>query len=299
MRLNRWPLNGLVFLLAALSGLAAEPSPKPEAKVRHSLWKIESKGNTVYLLGSVHFLRATNYPLAEVIESAFDKSKVVAFETDMKKLESVETQQQILAQAMLPADQTIKDQISAQTYLSLSNHLDEAGMPVVIFNRFKPGLVALTLAVLELQKLGFDPQYGIDKHFQRRAEKAEKRLVALETVEFQVDLVTNFGKEEADALLRTTLKDLKRSRGIFGDLTKAWEKGDSEALETLLNDSMKEAPELFKRMVTDRNQAWISKIEEMIAGKESAIVIVGAGHLAGKDSVVDLLRAKGHKVEQL
>lgn len=297
--MTRWRLEGCVLLCAALSALAAEPSPKAEAGGRHSLWRIESKGNTVYLLGSVHFLCETNYPLAAVIEDAFDKSKVVAFETDMKKLESMETQQLIMGKAMLPADQTIKDQVSAETYLSLSNHLEEAGMPVLIFNRFKPGLVALTLTVLELQKLGFDPQYGIDKHFQGRAEKAGKRLMALETVEFQVDLVTNFGKEEADALLRTTLKDLKRSRAIFGDLTKAWEKGNSEALESLLNDSMREVPELFKRMVTDRNKSWIPKIEDMIAGKESAIVIVGAGHLAGKDSVVELLRAKGYKVEQL
>ncbi len=125
------------------------------------------------------------------------------------------------------------------------------------------------------------------------------QFVALETVEFQVDLVTNFEKAEAEDLLKTTLKDLKRSRDIFGDLTKAWEKGDSEKLESLLNESMREVPGLFKRMVTDRNKAWVPKIEELTRGKENAIVIVGAGHLAGKESVVDLLRTKGYKVEQL
>jgi len=297
--MNPWRITALVWLLATFPVLAAEQTAKTEATNRHSLWKIEDKGNTVYLLGSVHFLRESNYPLAGVIESAFDKSKVVAFETDMKKLESLDTQQQIMGKAMLPADQTLKDQVSAETFLSLSNHLEEAGMPSMIFNRFKPGLVALTLAVLELQKLGFDPQYGIDKHFQQRAETSGKRLVALETVEFQIDLVTSFQKEEAEDLLKTTIKDLKRSRSVFGDLTKAWEKGDSETLESLLNESMREVPALYKRMVTDRNKAWVPKIEEMIAGKESAIVIVGAGHLAGKGSVVDLLRARGYKVDQL
>lgn len=292
-------LTAFLLLLAALPVLGAEQSPATTTKSRHSLWRIEDKGNTVYLLGSVHFLRETNYPLAGVIEAAFDSSKVVAFETDMKKLESIEMQQKILGKAMLPADQSMKDQVSVETYSSLSNYLDEAGMPSMVFDRLKPGLVALTLAVLELQKLGFDPEYGIDKHFQKRAEKAGKKFVALETVEFQVDLVTNFEKAEAEDLLKSTLKDLKRSRSIFDDLTKAWEKGDSDNLESLLNESMREVPALYKRMVTDRNKSWVPRIEDLIRGKETAIVIVGAGHLAGKESVVDLLRAKGYKVEQL
>lgn len=293
------PLTALLVLLGLFPVLGAEETPAPAKKTRHSLWKVEAKGNTVYLLGSVHFLHETNYPLAEVINTAFEKSKVVAFETDMKKLESIEIQQKILSKAMLPGDQTIRDVVSPETYSSLSNYLDEAGMPTLVFDRLKPGLAALTLAVLELTKLGFDPEYGVDKHFHKRAEKAGKEFVALESVEFQVDLVTSFGKTEAEDLLKATLKDLKRSRSIFGELTSAWEKGDSEKLESLLNDSMKEVPDLFKRMVTDRNKSWVPRIEEMLKGKQTAIVIVGAGHLAGKESVVDLLRAKGYKVEQL
>jgi len=299
MRIFFRPLILLVVLVGFFPVLGAEDAPAAARKGRHSLWKIEEKGNTVYLLGSVHFLRETNYPLAEVINTAFEKSKVVAFETDMKKLESIEIQQKILGKAMLPAEQTIKDQVSPETYSSLSNYLDEAGMPSLVFDRLKPGLAALTLAVLELQKLGFDPEYGIDKHFHKRAEKGGKEFVALETVEFQVDLVTSFGKAEAEDLLKATLKDLKRSRSIFEELTSAWEKGDSEKLEALLNESMREVPDLFKRMVTDRNKSWVPKIEEMIKGKQTAIVIVGAGHLAGKESVVELLRAKGYKIEQL
>jgi len=299
MRINFERVTAFLLLATALPVLGAGQFAATSQKPKHSLWKIEEKGNTVYLLGSVHFLRETNYPLAEVINSAFEKSKIVAFETDMKNLESPEIQQKILAKAMLPADQSLKDLVSAETYSSLSKHLSEAGMPGMIFDRLKPGLAALTLAVLELQKLGYDPEYGIDRHFQKRAEKAGKEFVALETVEFQVDLVTSFEKVEAEDLLKTTLKDLKRGQTIFGELTGAWEKGDFDKLEALLNESMREVPGLFKRMVTDRNKAWVPKIEELIRGKQPAIVIVGAGHLAGKDSVVDLLRTKGYKLEHL
>ena len=81
-------------------------------------------------------------------------------------------------------------------------------------------------------------------------------------------------------------------------MLRAWEKGDAAQLEALLNESMEEAPVIFKRLVTDRNQRWAPQIEELLRGKENAMVIVGAGHLVGANGVVGLLRKKGFKVVQ-
>ena len=84
----------------------------------------------------------------------------------------------------------------------------------------------------------------------------------------------------------------------FRDLMKAWRTGDSDKLEKMLNEASREAPAVFKRLVTDRNQRWAPKIEEWSRGNQNVIVVVGAGHLVGSEGVVELLRKKGLKVTQ-
>ena len=110
--------------------------------------------------------------------------------------------------------------------------------------------------------------------------------------------MTDFSKEEGELLMKTTVKDIDMLESEFGDLLKAWQSGDSEKLEKLLNEAMEEAPVIYKRLVTERNRRWLSKIEELTRGKENAIIIVGAGHLVGTNGVVELLKKKGYKVAQ-
>jgi uncharacterized protein YbaP (TraB family) len=138
----------------------------------------------------------------------------------------------------------------------------------------------------------------LDKHFHDKATEESKKIVPLETVDFQISLVTDFTKEEGELLMKSTLKDLATLEKDLGDMFKAWETGDADKLNKFLNEAMQEAPVIFKRLVTDRNRNWLPKIEELAKGKENAIVIVGAGHLVGPEGVVELLKKKGLKVTQ-
>jgi uncharacterized protein YbaP (TraB family) len=80
----------------------------------------------------------------------------------------------------------------------------------------------------------------------------------------------------------------------------AWRTGDSTAMAKLLNQATQESPVIYKRLVSDRNQSWVPRIEELLRGNKKAIVIVGAGHLVGSDGVVELLlKKKNLKVTQL
>jgi uncharacterized protein YbaP (TraB family) len=151
---------------------------------------------------------------------------------------------------------------------------------------------------VELKKMGLDSEYGLDKHFFTLARQSGKKIVALETVDFQMDLMTGFSKEEGELLVKTTLRDVDTLQNDLGDMLKAWQTGDAVKLEKLLNEAKADAPIIFKRLVTDRNRNWLPKIEELVNGKENSIVIVGAGHLVGNESVVDLLKKKGYKISQ-
>jgi uncharacterized protein len=273
--------------------LAAETAP-----AKNSLWKVEGKNNTVYLLGSIHFLKKEFYPLAEPIEAAYKNSRIAAFEADLAALEEMQTQLKMLQRAQLPPGETIQQHLSKETYQLLHDYLEDTVGIGGMFDQFRPWFAAMALSVIEVTKLGFDPSQGIDKHFYTRAKADGKKIVPLETVDFQLELLSGFAKEDQEALMKQTLQDVRSFKTIFADLIDAWKNGDAAKLDGLILDHMKGSPEIHQKLLIDRNHQWLKKIEGMLSGKENAFVVVGAGHLVGKESVVDLLQKKGFKVIQ-
>ncbi|MDB6064894.1 MAG: GumN family protein [Pedosphaera sp.] len=260
---------------------------------------MEGKSNVVYLLGSVHVLKSEDYPLAGPIETAFTNSGIAVFETDMDAMEKPETQMKMVGKMRLPDGETLKQQLSADVYEDFSKRAKESGLPIEMFDSLKPSMAAMTLEMVELQKLGVNPHLGVDQYFFHRTAKEGKQVIGLETIDFQIGMVTDFSKEEGDLLMKITLKDIDKTKKLFGEMITAWKTGDSSKIETMLNDNLQEVPAIFKRMVTDRSRNWMPKIEELLHGDKNAIIIVGAGHLVGKEGVVEMLQKKGYKTTQL
>lgn len=292
-----------VFHALLLLALVVSPSIAPivfsAENARHCLWKVEGKSNTVYLLGSIHLLKESDYPLPGVIENAFTNSKVAAFETDIGEMESPEAQMKLLSKATLPPGETLEQQLSPKVYGAFTNYAREAGLPTPMLARFKPAMAALTLVLIESQKLGLNPEAGVDRHFFRRAREDGKEIVPLETLDFQISLLTDLSKAEGELFMKTTLKEIGETKKLFREMIEAWRTGDAAGLEKLLNEAKRDAPALFKQFVTDRNERWVAKIEELMRGGRNVIVIVGAGHLVGSKSVPELLAKKGLKMSQL
>ena len=295
----KFRISGLLLLLAFcfLQPLAAQEKSGAAASL-HSLWKVEGKSNTVYLLGSVHLLKAENFPLAPPLEAAFSNAAVVVFETDIEKMEDPQLQMKMMAKAQLPEGETLKDHLSAETYTSFTSHLKDSGLPPEMFNSMKPAMAAIVLGMVELTKLGADPEHGLDKYFSKRVRKEGKEVVGLESIDFQLNLLTSFSREEDELVMKSSLKDIDSMKEKYGDMVKAWQNGDGAGLDKMLNEMLREAPSIHKRLLTDRNKSWIPKIEELLHGEKNAIVIVGAGHLVGTEGVVELLKKKGLKVTQ-
>jgi uncharacterized protein YbaP (TraB family) len=293
---------GRVLLLAGLlaqasSAKAQQPTPAP-ASSKHSLWKVQGQQNSLYLLGSIHVLKKEDYPLAKVIDDAFTNAQIAVFETEIDKMEDPAMAMKLALKGRLPAGETLRDQLSPPVYSSFKDYVAKTGMPMLIFDSLTPGMAAITLVTLELKRLNLDPQYGLDKHFFDLATAAGKKIVPLETLDFQLGLLTDFSKEEGELMMKSTLKEIDQMEKDLGEMLKAWQIGDATKLEKLLNEAKEDAPAIYKRLVTDRNQNWLPRLEELAKGKENAIVIVGAGHLVGTNGVVELLRRKGFKVVQ-
>jgi len=296
-------IPGSLFLAFGLVGCcsAAEKSNSVHAEpaAHHSLWKIQGKEHAVYLLGSIHLLNKTNYPLPQVMETAYSNSTTIAFEADIAEVENIGNGLKLLKQTTLPEGETIESHVSPELYKLFTNHVAEAGFPLFLVERFKPGMAAMTLEVLEAQKMGLDPEYGIDKHFYHRAKKDAKETIGLETMDFQMSLITGLSKREGELMLKNTLKELESLKTDLGDVVAAWNTGDASKLDKLLTEGGEEVADLNKKMITDRNERWVPQIEGLLKEDKPALVIVGAAHLVGKEGVVEMLRKRKWKVMQL
>ena len=292
----------ILFSIIALavmphSALRAQQAVKPATK--HSLWKVEGRTNAMYLFGSIHFLKKDFYPLPQPIEDAYKQSQVVVFEADLNEVDSPDAQIKMIQSGKAAEGETLKDTLSKETYAKLEAHLKESGLPVAIFDPLRPWMVGVALISTEILKLGYSPEDGVDKYFFAKAKKDKKETVPLETLDFQLGLFASLTKEEQDSMLRETLQEISNFKKDLQGIIDAWKTGDTQALDKFMLESMRDYPQLHKKLLIDRNKQWVDKLQKLHASGKTVFVVVGAAHLVGKDSLVDLLTAKGLKARQL
>ena len=198
----------------------------------------------------------------------------------------------------MDGEETLEEIVGPATWTRLMIHVEKTSFPAGMFQRMKPWMAAVTITALAMTEAGYLSSAGIDAYFSRRAEEAGKERIALETVEFQVGLFADLTAEQSLAFLRYSLIDLETVIPELDELSANWRAGKVAAVEALMAEGFDEFPELLDKMVTDRNRAWMSPIEGLLAGDSNAMVVVGALHLVGEDGVVNLLRKKGYTVER-
>jgi uncharacterized protein len=278
-----------VFLIAAAEG---------RAQGKSFLWRVHSDKSNFYILGSVHVLKRENYPLNQTIEKAFDSTQKLVLEIDLKS-EDAAAVQRVALEKGINRDRTLQQNVAPETYSLAEKRAQELGIDIQALSLLKPWVVALTMTALQLQKLGFDPNYGVDRYLAERAVKSGKTMVGLETVAFQIGLIDQLPERDQEAMLQQSLKEMDLLDRGLDQIVRAWSTGDVTTLEGLLLSGMREYPAVHQAIIVDRNRRWLPRIEKMIEQGESALIAVGAAHLIGKDGVIELLRARGYTVEQM
>jgi uncharacterized protein len=281
----------IALLLCSVAAHAAD-------RQQHILWSLPGKTNKVYLLGSMHLLKESEQ-LPAAIDSAYADADALIMELDMDDLDPLQMQQAALELALQPEGRTLQQQLGPKIYEQFVVKTRALGVEPAMLERFQPWFAAITLVQLQLMKLGFDPEAGVEKRLTRRAAGDGKKIQGLESVREQLEIMARLPEKQQREFLLYSVNDAQRMATEVDALLASWRSGDAAAMAKLLQEGFDEYPELYRPLTVERNRKWLPQIEQLLDDREDYLVVVGALHLVGKESVIDLLERKGHKVKQL
>jgi uncharacterized protein len=275
--------------------LASEPTttPAPAAVTINAdpaLWVIKDADTTIYLFGTVHVLKDNIKWFDGGVKAAYDASSEVVFELDTSNPQAM--QSVIMKMAIDPDGPTLTQKLGPDLAASLDKALKDAGIPMAAFEKFEPWVVPVIMTGAVLMKAGYNPESGVETQLNAALKKDGKTLGALETAEEQMGFFDNLPEAVQIAYLKTTIADLPKTGPVLDEMVSAWAKGNPEALDALMNKGMQATPELEKVLLNDRNVRWADWVEKRMAKPGTVFMAVGAGHLAGKNSVQEKLKTK-------
>lgn len=297
--MKRFLRTAAAVLLTA--GVLASPCAAGAQQGRSLLYRAQGPGGaTVYMLGSIHLLDAGVYPLPQHVQEAYSDAERVVFETSIDSLAGRNVE--FTVRGTYQDGRTLRDAIPADLYdrvQAVAPTLGRLGINIQVLDQMEPWMAAMTFQLVAWHRAGMVPEHGVDAHFFGRAREDGKPVGALESVRFQMELFDAMPHEEQVALLRQSLEDMPRAADEMRQIVGAWRSGDAAALDAIVSRSMGRSPALYARMLTNRNTAWVPQIEQMLAGRDDVLVVVGAAHLVGEHSVVAMLGRRGYTVEQM
>lgn len=264
-----------------------------------TLWRAEGTTNAVYLLGSIHLLRSTDHPLPTAIDAAYEEAEVLVMELDMDDLDPAAMQQLFNESGVLRDGTTLRDLMGEKLYAEAEAAAEAIDIPIDMLAQSEPWLAAITVEMLALYRIGFNPMLGIEMHMTSKAIGDGKPIEGLELAEEQLQFLDGLSLQAQRDMLLQTLEEGAEMGETIDELVHAWRYGDIDTLETGLLESFAEHRELHDALVTQRNIRWVEQIGDLLDDRDDYLVIVGAMHLVGSDGVPNLLAEKGVQIRQL
>ena len=281
----------------AWSGIAVAAEPaRPDADP--AMWVLKDDDTTIYLFGTFHGLDGKTDWFNDEVKAAFDASDEVVVEAIMPE-DQAAMQPLIVKYAVDASGKTLTSKLSAEMKTKYEKTMAGIGIPAQAFEPLEPWFVTMALTAVAGPKIGLKPEHGADMTITRAAKAAGKNVAELEGAEWQLSLFDKMPEDKQIVQLGQTLDAVPEMGPQLTQMLASWSKGDVEALATMMNASLKETPELYKMIFSDRNATWADWIQKRMDQPGTVFLAVGAGHLAGQDSVQDMLAKKGLKAEKV
>jgi uncharacterized protein YbaP (TraB family) len=276
------------FVFGLLIGCA---SARVEAA---SVWKVTGpNGQTLYLGGSIHALRSSDYPLPAAYNRAFDASSRLSLEVDPKAL--LESSKGLIKAGEYPKGDALKNHVDPRTYDYLRRFFGLLQVPESKFSRLRPWFIALMLESPSLA--GRSEELGVEEFLTRRARANSKPVAGLESMREHMEVFSGLSDRQGEAYLLLLFIPAVNAGGT--NMNGAWRRGDADAVTRSFYGYFQDFPSLADRLIAARNRNWIPKIEGYVRSGQTYFVVVGAAHMGGPGGVLALLRERGYKIEQL
>lgn len=287
MRRIAWALLALGWSLAGQAQAAAPFT-----------WQVRAAGSQVthHLVGSIHMLPPSAHPLPAGLERAYANSRRLILESDPEALSSNAVQALMLAAGSASDADGLAGEVPSTLYARLRGQLEQLSLPASLCDALRAWLCALTLELGAYQRAGFVPDLGIDQHFYERARADGKTVVWLEAPEQQVALFTRMPAGLGVDFLASALDGVDDPALSPRAMLQAWRDGDVAHLHDQVEQLRRDYPRAYARLLADRNDAWLDPLERWLRDGTPTLVVVGAAHLVGADSVTDALRGRGFEV---
>ncbi len=290
-------LSGLKRAIASVAalGLAACTTPRqaPEGP-RPALWKLSDSDTTIYLFGTIHLLPKGLQWRTPAIERAIAESDTLVLEMEIGT-DLMAAAQTLMRLGVSPGLPPIAERVPPERRDAFRKMIAAAGIPEPTLDRMETWAAALTLLTVNFKQAGLSAEAGVEHGLNAAYRGAKKRIVGLETPEQQFGYFDNLSEAAQRALLVGMLDDPARAKAEFKAMLDAWQRGDTEEIARTFDSETALSPELREVLMTKRNAAWADWLAKRLDEPGTVMVAVGAGHLAGQDSVQRMLRAKGLK----
>lgn len=264
------------------------------------LWKIEGDDMSApsYLYGTIHMINADDYFLPQGTLAAIDGADKMVFEIDMNEMNDMGSLMGLMSKAFMNDGKSLSDLLSKEDYDLVENHFSKMGLPMMMLERIKPAFLSVFAYDIDPSGMQNGSIKSYEMEFFKMANETSKPVAGLETLEFQMSVFDSIPYTDQAKMLVEAIKSSDTDDDQFKVMIDMYKTQDINSMVTMIqeDDSMGEGSEDV--LLTGRNKNWIPLMADMMR-QDKVFFAVGAGHLAGPNGVIHLLRKAGYTLTPL
>lgn len=284
--------------IAAL-GSCAVPAQEPLASAKPALWQVSDADTTVYLFGTIHLLPKDYSWRSTEFDKAVASSQSLVVETVVDLKNPHQYQQLVQRMGFSQGLPPLLDRVPAKLRPKLQDAIKQSPIPAQFFDHMETWFAGLTLLQTKFAQMGLAGSQGVEETLKKQFESARKPIGELETNEQQLGYFDTLPEEAQRELLKGAVEDPEAMRKQFGQMLDSWARGDLAGIAKTFDADMAEVPAMRDALIVRRNVTWAKWVQQRLATPGTTMVAVGAGHLAGKESVISMLQKDGYKVRRI
>ena len=289
--------------LAAISAIAATTFgvvPAAEAKgASPAMWKVADHDTTIYLFGTIHLLPANLKWRSAAFDKAAASSDTLVIETDVDESNPTATLSELFKLAVSPGLPPLSQRVKPERRAALATAVAKSGIPAAALDKLETWAAAFLLLGVQFKDLGLEPGSGVETALKKQFVEGGKSVGQLESNAEQLSFFDRLSEPAQRDFLESVLDDPASMKGEFQAMLDAWSRGDIAGIAKSFNGDMGEAPELMDALIARRNANWAQWVKGRLEKPGTVLMAVGAGHLAGDKSVVNLLQKQGLNVTRV